>query len=77
MDFASGFLDVKGFDAIMVMVDRFLKYGVFRPMPKNCTTKIAADEFYHNVVRLFGFPMDIIAIEIHNSLGDAEPVSLI
>lgn len=41
------------------MVDRFFKYGVFRLMPKNCSTEITVKEFYHHVVKLFRILTDI------------------
>ena len=39
MDFISGFPEVKGFDGVMVIVDRFSKYEIFRPTPKNCSAE--------------------------------------
>jgi hypothetical protein len=61
MDFISGFPEVKGFDGVMVVVDRFSKYGIFRPTPKNCSAETAAEEFYRHLVKLFGIPTDIVS----------------
>lgn len=52
---------VKGFDLVMVVVDRFSMYVVFKHVPRNCTVEIAIEEFYCKVLKLFEFPIDIMS----------------
>jgi len=61
MDFIVGFPKVDGMNTIMVVVDRFTKYVVFVAAPTVCTTEVAAKLFYHNVVKYFGVPSDIVS----------------
>jgi hypothetical protein len=61
MDFVSRFPEVKGYMAVMVVVDRFSKYVIFTLVTKSCTAKAAAEAFYRSVVKLFGVPMEIVS----------------
>ncbi|KAI4377091.1 hypothetical protein MLD38_014777 [Melastoma candidum] len=61
MDFISGFPKVDGLSSIMVVVDRFSKYGVFVAAPHACTAEVAAELFHKNVVKHFGLPTDIVS----------------
>ena len=61
MDFIVGFPDVKGCRSILVVVDRFSKYGVFIPAPNACPAEVAAELIMRNVVKYFGLPEDIIS----------------
>ena len=61
MDFINGLPKVKEFTSIMVIVDRFSKYGTFIPAPKGCSAGVAADLFFKNVVKLWGLPLDIVS----------------
>ena len=61
MDFIVGFPKVDGFGSIMVVVDRFSKYGVFIPATKNCPAEEAAQLFFKNVVKYWGLPQSIIS----------------
>ena len=61
MDFITGFPKVDGFTSIMVIVDRFLKYATFVPMPKKCTVEMMAKLFMKNIVKLWGIPSDNVS----------------
>jgi len=52
---------VEGKTSIMVMVYRFSKYSIFIVAPKLCSSEIAIDLFYINVVKFFGLPIDIVS----------------
>ena len=45
----------------MVVVDRYSKYSVFIAAPELCSSEVAADLFYKNVVKYFGVPADIVS----------------
>ncbi|KAE8729756.1 cytochrome P450 78A7-like [Hibiscus syriacus] len=51
----------EGYGSIMVVVDRFSKYGTFIPCPKDCTAEEAARAFFKNVVKHWGLPRSIIS----------------
>uniref|UniRef100_A0A803Q628 Integrase catalytic domain-containing protein n=1 Tax=Cannabis sativa TaxID=3483 RepID=A0A803Q628_CANSA len=59
-DFIVGCPEVKGFRSILVVVDRFLKYGIFIPAHHACPADVAAELIMKNVVKYFGLPEDII-----------------
>ncbi|CAH9133677.1 unnamed protein product [Cuscuta epithymum] len=61
MDFISGFPKVGGMSTILVIVDRFSKYGVFVAAPDSCPAEVTAELFFKNVVKPFGLPEDIIS----------------
>ena len=61
MDFIIGFLKTDGFGSIMVVVDRFFKYGTFIPATKECPTKEAAQLFLKHVVKYWGVPWSIVS----------------
>ncbi|CAH9148831.1 unnamed protein product [Cuscuta epithymum] len=61
MDFISGFPKVGGMSTILVIVDRFSKYGVFVAAPDSCPAEVTAELFFKNVVKHFGLPEDIIS----------------
>ncbi|VFQ93371.1 unnamed protein product [Cuscuta campestris] len=61
MDFISGFPKVNGMSTILVVVDRFSKYGVFIAAPDSCPAEKTVDLFYRNVVKYFGLPEDIVS----------------
>ncbi|KAG8368869.1 hypothetical protein BUALT_Bualt15G0091500 [Buddleja alternifolia] len=61
MDFISALPKSKGFGSIMVIIDRFSKYGSFIACSRDCTTKEAARAFFKNVVKYWGLPKSIIS----------------
>ena len=50
MDFIMGLPKSEGCDIIMVVVNRFSKYGIFIPAPVKCPAEIAAPLFLKHVV---------------------------
>ncbi|CAA0834158.1 Unknown protein [Striga hermonthica] len=60
LDFISSLPQSEGYGSIMVVVDRFTKYGTFIPCSKDCTAEEAAREIFKNVVKHWGLPRSII-----------------
>ncbi|KAE8736351.1 cytochrome P450 78A7-like [Hibiscus syriacus] len=61
MDFIVGLPVSDGFSSIMVVVDRFSKYGTFIPASKVCPAEEAARLFLKYVVKYWGVPKTIIS----------------
>ncbi|CAH9148077.1 unnamed protein product [Cuscuta epithymum] len=61
MDFISALPKSDGFGSIMVVIDRFSKYGTFIPCTKDCTAEEAARGFFKNVVKYWGLPRSIVS----------------
>ncbi|KAE8717722.1 hypothetical protein F3Y22_tig00110029pilonHSYRG00062 [Hibiscus syriacus] len=61
MDFIVGLPVTDGFSSIMVVIDRFSKYGTFIPTSKVCPAKEAARLFLKHVVKYWGVPKTIIS----------------
>lgn len=61
MDFISGFSKVDGITSFLVVVDRFLKNGIFIAASNACPAEVAADLFMKYVVKYFGVSKDIIS----------------
>ena len=61
IDFITGMPKVKGMGLVFVVVDRFSKYAVFMAALSTCTTEVATDLFYRNVVKYFGLLEDIVS----------------
>ncbi|KAF7807841.1 Transposon Tf2-2 polyprotein [Senna tora] len=61
MDFITCFPKSEGCDNIMVVVDRFSKYGVFIPMPTKFSAEDAARMFFKHVVKYWGLPKTIVS----------------
>ena len=55
MDFIGGLPKAKGYDSIMVVIDRFTKYAHFMALSHPFTAKEVALVFQKEVVRLHGF----------------------
>ncbi|KAG9447517.1 hypothetical protein H6P81_013645 [Aristolochia fimbriata] len=60
MDFISNLRRTEGVSAIMVVVDRFSKYGTFVVVSADCTAEEAAKAFMSNIVKHWGVPCTII-----------------
>lgn len=56
MDFVEGLPKSRGYDTILVIVDRFTKYGHFISLHSNYTTQSIAQLFYDQIYRLRGMP---------------------
>ncbi|CAJ2663964.1 unnamed protein product [Trifolium pratense] len=61
MDFITGLPKSKGYEAILVVVDRLSKYVHFIPLKHPYTAKIIAEVFVREVVRLHGIPLSIVS----------------
>ncbi|KAL0307163.1 UNVERIFIED_CONTAM: Transposon Ty3-I Gag-Pol polyprotein [Sesamum radiatum] len=61
MDFVLGFPNVNGIASVLVVVDRFSKYGIFIDAPHACPAETAAELFFKNVTKYFGVPKDIVS----------------
>ncbi|GKV50067.1 hypothetical protein SLEP1_g56783 [Rubroshorea leprosula] len=61
MDFISALPQSEGCGSILVVVDRFSKYGTFIPAPRDCKAEEAARLFFKHVVKYWGLPRIIIS----------------
>ncbi|KAK4381134.1 hypothetical protein Sango_2996900 [Sesamum angolense] len=59
MDFISGLLKVNGMASVLVVVDRFSKYGIFIVAPHACPAETTIESFFKNVTKYFGVLKDI------------------
>lgn len=61
LDFITGLPRSMGIDCILVVVDRFSKYGHFIGIKHPFTSRTVADVFAREVVRLHGMPSSIVS----------------
>lgn len=61
MVFITGLPNYGGFTAIMVVIDRLSKYSHFVPLKSDYSSKIVAEAFMHNIVKLHGMPKSIVS----------------
>ena len=61
LDFITHLPKVGEYDAILVIVDRFLKYATFVPTPKLCSTELTVQLFFKHIVKLWGISSSIIS----------------
>jgi transposase InsO family protein len=61
LDFITGFPKSKGFEAVLVVVDRLSKYSHFILMRHPYTAKSVAELFVKEIVRLHGIPNSIVS----------------
>ncbi|KAL4558063.1 hypothetical protein LXL04_036259 [Taraxacum kok-saghyz] len=61
LDFITGLPKSKGFEAILVVVDRLSKYCHFAPLKHLYTARSLAETFLKEIIRLHGIPKTIIS----------------
>ncbi|KAA0065421.1 reverse transcriptase [Cucumis melo var. makuwa] len=61
MDFITPLSKVGDFEVILVIIDRFLKYGTFIPTTKWCSIELTTQLFLRHVIKLWGVPTSIVS----------------
>jgi len=61
MDFITTLPPSQGYSVIMVTIDKFSKFGHFIPLKADFTSKIVAEVFLQQIIKLHGFPRSIIS----------------
>lgn len=78
MDFIGGLPKSKGFNIILVVVDKLSKYVHFCPLPHPFNAKQVAELFAREIIRLHGVPKTIVTDQdpLFMSLFWKEPYKL-
>jgi len=61
MDFITSLPLSHGYSNIMVVIDRLSKFAHFIPLKPRFNSKIVAETFIQNIVKLYGFPKTIVS----------------
>jgi hypothetical protein len=61
MDFITGLPNYGGLTVIMVVVDRLTKYAHFIPLKADYSSKVVAEVFMNQIVKLHGIPKSIVS----------------
>lgn len=61
LDFVTGFPESDSNTVVLTIVDRFSKLVHFVPLPKLPSAKETAETLLHHVVKLHGFPVDVVS----------------
>ena len=63
IDFITGFPNSEGYDAVLVIVDRFTKYSLFIECKKDCSASDLAQIFIKRVYTYFNTPEEFFQVE--------------
>lgn len=61
MDFITGLPNSFGWTVIMVVIDKLIKYAHFVPLKADYSSKVVAEAFMNNIVKLHGLPKSIVS----------------
>ncbi|KAL4569307.1 hypothetical protein LXL04_024943 [Taraxacum kok-saghyz] len=61
LDFITGLPKSKGYEVVLVVVDRLSKYCHFVPLKRPFTAKLLAEVFLREIIRLHGIPKSVLS----------------